>query len=87
MYFKCTFSANKWSKWLNPAQLRCLVSAMLDKTDLCLKFSLDSERNEDWEEYWVNLARRLNNVCFSHLTNLNTGLRMTVLEWKTVSIV
>ncbi|XP_034234955.1 uncharacterized protein LOC117641601 [Thrips palmi] len=75
--------ANKWSKWLNPAQSRCLVSAMLDNTDLCLNFSLDAERNEEWEEYWVKLARRLNNVCFNDLTNLNTGLRMTVFEWKT----
>lgn len=75
--------ANKWHKWLNPAQMRCLVSAMLVNTDLCLHFSLEAERNEEWEEYWVKLAQRLNTVCFNELTNLNTGLRMTVSEWKT----
>ncbi|KAJ1520522.1 hypothetical protein ONE63_003644 [Megalurothrips usitatus] len=74
--------ANKWHKWLNPSQLRCLTLMMLGNKDLCLKFTADGDRNEEWESAWVKLATRLNTICYSELTRLNTGLRMTVSEWK-----
>ncbi|XP_052123322.1 serine/arginine repetitive matrix protein 2-like isoform X3 [Frankliniella occidentalis] len=74
--------ADKWVKWLNPTQLRCLSLAMLDNADLCLRYSLEARRVERWEAAWVSLARRLNTICYNRLTNLNTGLRLTVMEWK-----